>query len=44
MHQGTLDVVIRNPEYSELPETTDGVLATSGSVNGTLKRSAAAPQ
>lgn len=47
--QGTLDIVIQKPEYTELssvlqPETTDEVSAASRSVNGTLKRSAAALQ
>lgn len=46
--QGTLDIALQNPEYTELcsvlqPETTDEVLTASRSVNGTLKRSLAAP-
>ena len=47
--QGTLDIAIQNPEYTELrsvlqPETTDEVSTASRSVNGTLKRSVAVPQ
>jgi len=47
--QGSLDIALQNPAYTELcsalqPETTDEVSAASRSANGTLKRSVAAPQ